>query len=72
MPSGIEVHEGIVYATDHATSRFYAFDLTGRLVRTLDTGLPAGSLAGFTFGPDGKLYFVDLRSSRVYRIDPIL
>ncbi|WP_063752097.1 hypothetical protein [Sorangium cellulosum] len=71
-PSGIEVHEGIVYATDHATSRFYAFDLTGRLVRTLDTGLPAGSLAGFTFGPDGKLYFVDLRSSRVYRIDPIL
>lgn len=72
VPSGIEVHEGLVYATDHATSRFYAFDLTGRLVRTLDTGLPAGSLAGFTFGPDRKLYFVDLLSSRVYRIDPIL
>ncbi|WP_437651451.1 hypothetical protein [Sorangium sp. So ce362] len=72
VPSGIEVHEGLVFATDHATSRFYAFDLTGQLVRTLDTGLPAGSLAGFTFGPDGKIYFTDLLSSRVYRIDPIL
>lgn len=71
-PSGIEVHEGIVYVTDHATSRFHAFDLEGQPVRTLDTGLPAGSLAGFTFGPDGKIYLVDLLSSRVYRIDPIL
>ncbi|WP_437821985.1 hypothetical protein [Sorangium sp. So ce1078] len=72
VPSGIEIHEGLVFVTDHATSRFHAFDMTGQLVRTLDTGLPAGSLAGFTFGPDGKIYFTDLLSSRVYRIDPIL
>ncbi|WP_234023126.1 hypothetical protein [Sorangium cellulosum] len=71
-PSGIEIHEGLVFVSDHATSRLYAFDLTGQLVRTLDTGLPPGSLAGITFGPDGKLYFVDMLSSRIYRIDPIL
>lgn len=71
-PSGLEVHEGLVYVTDHATSRIHAFDPTGRPVRTLDTGLPAGSLAGITFGPDGKLYLVDLLSGRVYRVDPIL
>ncbi|WP_437656806.1 hypothetical protein [Sorangium sp. So ce1182] len=71
-PSGIEVHDVFVYVTDHATSRFHAFDLTGQPVRTLDTGLPPGSLAGLTFGPDGKIYFVDMLSSRVYRIDPIL
>ncbi|MGK4008323.1 hypothetical protein WMF31_37265 [Sorangium sp. So ce1036] len=71
-PSGIEIHDGLVFVTDHATSRFHAFDLTGQPVRTLDTGLPAGSLAGFTFGPDGKVYFVDMLSSRVYRIDPVL
>ena len=40
--------------------------------KVLKLGLPAGSLAGFTFGPDGKIYLVDLVSSRVYRLDPIL
>ena len=69
-PSGIELGGGIVYVTDSATSRFYAFDLEGALIRQLDTGLPPGSLAGFTFGPDGKIYFTDLLSGRVYRIDP--
>ncbi len=71
-PSGIEVRGGLVFVSDNATSRLHAFDLEGRLVRTLDTGLPAGSLAGITFGPDGKLYLVDMVSSRVYRVDPVL
>lgn len=70
-PSGIEAHDELVYVSDNAQSRFYAFDLNGQLVRTLDTGFPPGSLAGMTFGPDGKLYFVDMLSSRVYRIDPM-
>ena len=70
-PSGIEIRSGLLYVTDNATSRFHAFDMAnGQLVRTLDTGLPPGSLAGLTFGPDGKVYFVDLISARVYRIDP--
>ena len=71
-PSGIEVQDGFVFVSDNATSKFYAFDAQGQIVRTLDTGLPAGSLAGFTFGPDGKIYFVDMISGRAYRIDPIL
>jgi DNA-binding beta-propeller fold protein YncE len=72
VPSGIEVQDGLVFVTDNATSKFYAFDPQGQIVRTLDTGLPAGSLAGFTFGPDGRIYFVDMISGRVYRIDPLL
>jgi sugar lactone lactonase YvrE len=44
--------------------------LDGTLVRTLDTGLPEGSLGGFTFGPDGRVYFVDTLGGRVFRIDP--
>ncbi|MEO7331370.1 MAG: hypothetical protein ABI193_22530 [Minicystis sp.] len=71
-PSGIEVQDGLVFVSDNATSKLYAFEKGGKLVRTLDTGLPPGSLAGFTFGPDGKIYFVDLVSSQVHRIDPIL
>ena len=70
-PSGIELHDDLIFVTDHATSRFYAFDLAGQQIRHLDTGLPPGSLAGFTFGPDDKIYFTDLLTSRVYRIDPL-
>jgi outer membrane protein assembly factor BamB len=70
-PSGLEVRNGLLYVSDNVTSRFHAFDMmSGQLVRTLDTGLPPGSLAGLTFGPDGKVYFVDILSARVYRIDP--
>ena len=71
-PGGIEVQDGLVFVSDNAMSKFYAFDAQGQIVRTLDTGLPAGSLAGFTFGPDGKVYFVDMISGRAYRIDPLL
>ena len=69
-PSGIALKDGIIYVSDNATSRFSAFDLTGKLVRWLDTGLPPGSLVDLTVGPDGKLYFVDMTSGRAYRIDP--
>lgn len=68
-PSGIELFGGLLYVSDNQQSLFYAFELDGTLVRTLDTGLPPGSLAGFTFGPDGKIYFVDMLTSRVLRID---
>jgi len=71
-PSGIELHDGLLFVTDHATSRFHVFDLKGQLIRTLDTGLLPGSLAGFTFGPeDDKIYFTDLSSGIIYRIDPL-
>jgi hypothetical protein len=72
QPSGLAIHDDLLYVTDHATSRFYAYSLDGSLVRTLDIGLPMGTLAGLTFGADGKIYFVDQLTSAVYRIDPKL
>ena len=69
-PSGIEIHGGLVYVTDAATSTFNVFDKTGMPVRSLATDLPAGSLAGFTFGPDEKIYFTDKVGGRILRIDP--
>lgn len=71
-PSGLELHDGLLFVSDTATSRFYAFDLEGKLVRQLETGFAPGSLGGFTFGPDGKIWFVDLLTSRVHRLDPML
>ena len=70
-PSGIELHDGILYVSDNATSQIHAFDLTGKLLNSLDTGFEPGSLAGMAFGPeDDKLYFVDMKTSRVHRIEP--
>jgi hypothetical protein len=71
QPSGIESSGGITFVTDAKTSKIHAFDnATGAKIRTLDTGLPTGSLAGLNFGPDGKIYFVDRIGSRIYRVDP--
>ncbi len=69
-PSGIEIKNGLIYVTDAATSTFHVFEKSGTLVRSLATELPAGSLAGFTFGPDGKIWFTDKVGGRVLRIDP--
>lgn len=66
-PSGLVMHEGFIYVSDATTSKLHAFDLDGMLVRSLDSGLPAQSLAGLTVGPDNKLYFVDAQTSRVLR-----
>jgi len=72
-PSGIELHDDLLFVSDNATSQIHAFDLTGKLLNSLDTGLAPGSLAGMAFGPeDGKLYFVDMITSRVLRVDPKL
>jgi DNA-binding beta-propeller fold protein YncE len=71
-PSGIEIKDGVLFVSDNATSRLYAFDpATGALLRHLDTGLQKGALGGFAFGPkDGLIYLVDTADSRVLRIEP--
>lgn len=70
QPSGLEVRNDVVYVSDAATSTFFAFDKNGVLLRRLETGLPAGSLSGFTFGPDGRMWFVDRLRGKVLRVDP--
>lgn len=69
-PSGLEVKNNLIYVTDAATGFFHVFDKAGNEIRTLDTGLGAGALSGFTFGPDGKIYFTDRNGGKVIRIDP--
>jgi hypothetical protein len=69
-PSGLELHNDVIYVTDTATSTLHVFDKTGQQIRSLKTGLPAGSLAGIAFGPDKKLYFADKVAGKIVRIDP--
>ena len=67
----LEIWNELLYVSDNATSRISAFTLDGMPVNYLDTGLPAGSLGAMAFGPDGKLYLVDMVGSRVLRVDPL-
>jgi len=70
-PAGIEIKGDYVYVSDNANGRISAFALsTGERVNWLDTGLDAGAIGGLTFGPDGRIYFVDMIGNRVLRIDP--
>jgi len=68
-PSGVELRGDVLFVSDNATGRIAAFDLQGNQLEALDTGLGAGALSGMAFGPDGRLYFVDMVGERVLRID---
>lgn len=68
-PSGLELRDDVLFVSDNATGRIVAFDLQGNQLEALDTGLGAGALAGMAFGPDGRLYFVDMVGGRLLRIE---
>ena len=68
-PSGLAITAKVVFVTDNATSRVHASDLDGKPLRALDTGLPAGSLAGIAIGPDDRVYLADLARAQALRID---
>jgi hypothetical protein len=70
-PSGLALHQGVLFATDNATGKVFAFTTQGKLLRTLDTGFSDGSLAGITLSPGGRAFIADLTTSEVFRIDPL-
>jgi DNA-binding beta-propeller fold protein YncE len=68
-PSGLALHEGLIFVTDNENSKVFAFDMgDGTLIDWLETGLPPGSLMGITFAPDGSLWLVDAVENRILRI----
>ncbi|MFO0665916.1 MAG: hypothetical protein U0174_18335 [Polyangiaceae bacterium] len=69
QPSGLLLKGDYLYVADYENGRISAFNAKGERVNYLDTGL-AGTLGGMTFGPDNKLYFIDMNGNRVLRIDP--
>ena len=70
-PSGLALYEGALYVSDHATGMLHAFDLAGNPLRSLQTPLGEGSLAGITVGPNKRLWFTDMKTGAVYVIRPL-
>lgn len=66
-PSGLALHDDMLFVADHGTGEIVAYSLDGEMVDYLDTGL-AGSLMGIAFDPEGRLYAVDSEGGRVLRI----
>jgi sugar lactone lactonase YvrE len=67
-PSGLLLKGDLLYVADYEDGRISAFNASGEVVNHLDTGL-VQAIGGMAFGPDDKLYFVDMKENRVLRID---
>jgi hypothetical protein len=70
QPSGIEMLDDVLFVSDFSSGIIYAFDLEGKKLNWLDTGLGAGKVAGLAVGPDRKLYFAAMGSNALYVVSP--
>ncbi|HVJ18944.1 MAG TPA: hypothetical protein VM686_26165 [Polyangiaceae bacterium] len=70
LPSGLTLHDGVLFVTDNATGVIHAFSTAGEPLRSLQTGLAAGELGGVTIGgADGRAFVTNLKTAEVIRID---
>lgn len=69
-PSGIALHEGLLFVSDNATSEISAWTLEGVHVDSLSLDVAPGGLMGMTFDAQGRLYAVDAIANQLLRITP--
>lgn len=67
LPSGLALHEGLLYATDHGTGRLHAFDLAGKELDRAETGLGADAITGIIVS-QGALWFTQKGDDSVLRL----
>ena len=69
-PSGLALHDGRLFVSDHATGEIIAFDpVSGDELGRITTPEGAG-IMGIEIGPDGKIYYVNGSEDIVARVDP--
>jgi len=66
-PSGLALHDNVLYVGDQATGKLYAYDLAGTLLDWVP--LDVGELAGIDVDAEGNLYYLDRGASTLYRIE---
>lgn len=69
QPSGLELHDGLLYVSDHGTGFVFALRPDGTVVDFLATGVRDG-LGGLAFDPDGHLWIADASADRLIEISP--
>lgn len=67
-PSGIALHEGTIFVSEHGSGDVIALDSEGTEIERMST--PADRIMGITLGPDGKLWYADAGRNEVVRVDP--
>ena len=67
-PSGLAIHDDILFITDNATSTIYGFSLDGQLLDWLETDLPPGCLMGIELDAAGNVWTIDAPNHRVISI----
>jgi len=68
-PSGMALHDGVLYVTDSMTSILYAYDLVGNELDWVDLGRGEGALAGIDVDPaTGDLYIADREAAEILRL----
>ena len=70
QPSGLTLHDGLLYVSDHANSRISAFTLDGERVDYLETGVSENRLMGLRVDADGNILVVDEGRDRILQIQP--
>ena len=70
-PSGLALHEGVLYVADTASGIISALDPeSGEVLDWLDTEITSPGLMGITFDLEGNLYITDGQNHQIIRISP--
>lgn len=67
-PSGIALHEGRIFLSEHGSGDVIALELDGTEIERMST--PAERIMGITIGPAGDLWYVDALANELVRVDP--
>lgn len=71
QPSGLALHDDMVFVSDYATSTVYAFSKEGALLDYLATGMPPSTMLGLEFDAQGHLFTLDSIANAAVRIAPL-
>lgn len=69
-PSGLALHDGVLYVTDNETSTIFAFDIEGRLLDSVKLDVDEGGLMGIEVRGADDIWVVDAEDDKVLRLQP--
>jgi hypothetical protein len=70
QPSGIALHDGRLFVSDHATGEIVVYDAAS--FDELDRmSTEAPGITGLDIGPDDRIYYVDMTAGELHRVDPL-